>query len=254
MNAGAPHSRPDPELSRQVVYALLLPAVRLALALGVPLRELGDQLEIAYFHETRRQGLKSRDAAERMGASLRKVAELSARLKQSFLRTELEHELPRRIEFLLWAGPESEARIRQALPDVEPAEIAAALRLLVEQKRAVLVEGRTPRYEALKAERRLVADSLLSKLDALGNLAGNVSHAVYGRFFQGEQRAFARTLNFRIRPEDLQQLQALYQERIWPLLRDLDQAAQQSPDAQAMDLSVLWAPHAYMQQREGVDE
>ncbi len=252
MHASAP--KPDPDLAAQVVYALLLPAVRLALALGVPLRDLGDAVEVAYFHETKRQGLKTREAAERMGASLRKVAELSSRLKQRFLQTESEHELPRRIEFLLWAGPESEAHIRQALPDVEPEAITAALQLLVEQKRAVLVEGRTPRWEALKAERRLVADSLFSRLDALTNLAGNVSHAVYGRFFQAEARAFARTLSFRIRPADLPQLQKLYEESIWPALRALDDAAKESPDAQGIDLSVLWAPHEYMRQSEGADE
>ena len=89
MNASAP--QPDPELARQVVYTLLLPAVRLALALGVPVREVADQLEVAYFHETKRQGLKTREAAERMGASLRKVAELSNRLKQRFLGPESEH-------------------------------------------------------------------------------------------------------------------------------------------------------------------
>lgn len=251
MNATAP--RPDPELSRQVVYALLLPAVRLALALGVPVRDVADELEVAYFHETRRQGLKTREAAERMGTSLRKVAELSNRLKQRFLGLQAEHELPRRIEFLLWAGPESEAHVRQALPDVDPAEISAALRLLVEQQRAVLVEGRTPRFEALRSDRRLVADSLLARLDALGNLAENVSHAVFARFFRGDARAFARTLNFRVRTEDLARLQRLYEEHVWPALRALDEAAKNSPDTQAMDLSVLWAPHAYLQQTEGAE-
>jgi hypothetical protein len=243
----------DPELARQVTYALLLPVVRLALALGVPLREVAGQVEVAYFHETRRQGLKSREAAAQMGASMRKVAELSSRLKQAFLGMQVEHELPRRIEFLLWAEPQSEVRIRQALPDVEPEEIAAALARLVEEKRAVLDEGRTPRYEALKVERRLVSDSLLSRLDGLNNLAGNLGHAVYARFFRGEARAFARTLNFHVRPEDLPLLQRLYQETIWPALRELDERASKSPDAEAMDLSVVWAPHEYMRQ-EGAKE
>ncbi|WP_373047935.1 hypothetical protein [Vulgatibacter sp.] len=244
----------EKELAEQVVYALLLPAARLALALGVPVREVADQLEVAYFHETRRQGLKTREAAERMGASLRKVADLSSRLKQRFLHTNETHELPRRIEFLIWAGPESEARICQALPDVEPRAVAKALQLLVEQQRARRIEGRTIRYEALKAERRLVADSLFSRLDALQNLAANLAHAVYGRFFRGEARAFARTLAFRIRPEDLPRLQQLYEEQIWPALKALDEAARGAADADALDFSVLWAPRDSMQHDDGDEE
>lgn len=250
----APHSDTAPpdaalqqdELVRRVIYAMLAPAVRLALAFQIPIKDLGDLVQMAYFHEVRRRGLKMRQASDILGVSMRKVALLSRRLKQNFLQEETQEALPRRLEFMLWAEPLSEARLRQVIGDVDDDEITAALQRLEAQGRVRLVPGRTPTWEVVRSEFRLVRDTWLARIDGLNNLLGSVANAVFGRFFRDEERAFARTLSLRIRPEDLERLRALYDEHIYPTLRDLDAAAHGDDEAEEIDVSIIWAPYEYL--------
>ena len=111
-----------------MIYSLLGPAVRMAHTNRVSLKDLGEWAQMAYFHEAKRRGGTLKTIASRVGASVRNVARLSKRLKSNFLRPELEHELPCRIEFALWPGPMTEGRIKQALRDVDPDAIDAASR------------------------------------------------------------------------------------------------------------------------------
>ncbi len=246
---GSEHE-PEPdllELQRRVVYALFLPAVRLAFSFGLPIRELVEWLEMAYFHETRRRGLVMREASERLGVSVRKVAMLASQLKQNFAQPDREVELPRRIEFLLWAEPLSEARIKQLLSDHAADEIREALDQLVAEGRATEQPGRVTKYAVVKSEFRLVNQrGWLSRIDGLNNLLGSVTNAVYGRFFHAEPRAFARTLSLRVRPADRPRLQQLYEEAIWETLRRLDAEAKDDPEAQQVDVSIVWAPYDYV--------
>lgn len=234
------------ELVRRVLYALLTPAVRLGLAFHLPIKELTDLIQMAYFHETRRRGLKMRQASELLGVSMRKVALLSRRLKQNFLQDQQEEGLPRRIEFMLWAEPLSEARLRQAIPDATDDELRQAIERLVEQKRIRLVPGRTPTFEVVRSEFRLVRDHWLARIDGLNNLLGGIGNAVFARFFNDEPRAFARTLSLRVRPEDHARLRTLYDELVYPTLRELDAAAHADEHAEAIDFSIVWAPYEYL--------
>ena len=54
---------------------------------------------------------------------------------------------------------------------------------------------------------------------------GSVTNAVYGRFFRAEPRAFARTLTFRVRKDELDELRKLYEEVIFPKIVELDARA-----------------------------
>ncbi|MEO1271243.1 MAG: hypothetical protein AAFX99_24390 [Myxococcota bacterium] len=117
----------EQETRTRVIYSVLVPAVRLAFVFRVPLKELGDLLQMAYYHETKRRGLKMRETSEQLGVSMRKVAQLSKRLKRNFLKPESDYGLPRQIEFMLWAEPLSELRIGQALPHEHGEAIVAAL-------------------------------------------------------------------------------------------------------------------------------
>jgi len=240
--------RHDPsELEQRVAYAMLLPAVRLGRALGVKLGALEDWIQMAYYQELRAAGLKMHEVSEALAVSMRTVALLSRRLKRNFLAPDVEVGLPRRIEFLLWGEPLSEARIAQAIPDHAPEEIAAALAELVAHKRIALRKrSRSEVYERVHQESRLMSPDWRARIDALNNLLGNVTHAVYARFFRDDERAFARTLSFRIRRADLPRLRALYEEVIYPSLRELERDAGEAPDAFSMDLSLCWAPYDYM--------
>lgn len=244
----APHSAAEreeittEELARRVIYSLLSPAAQISRAFGLPLSELRDWAELAYFHDLRATGRKQREIAEALGVSMRSVATLSARLKQNFLDPEREVGLPRRIEFMLWAEDLSMARLYQLLSSEEPDAIEAAVASLLDEGRIVEKEGARPVYGVTRSENRLYSDVWLARIDGLNHLVGTVSAAVFGRFFAQEPRAFARTIGLRVRREDLPKLRALYEEAVWPALKALDDAAASDVDAEAIDIALCWAP------------
>lgn len=246
----SPEETVPPEVFNRVVYALLAPAVRLALNFEVSVKDLTRWLHMAYYQEARSRGMKNREIAESLGVSMRKLAALSSQLKRNFLPEEDLHKLPRRIEYMLWAGPLSSARIKQTLPEIDPPErVDEALEMLIKQGRIRALEDRLQRFEVVKSEFRLVDDELGARLDGLGNLTSSVSNAVYSRFFAGPSvPAFARTLSFRVRKASVARLRKLYDEVIWETLRKLDEEASGEPDedVEQIDLSLLWAPHEFL--------
>lgn len=242
---------PDEDASDQprlrVLYGLMLPVARLGFLFGTSLKTAGELMQMAAFHETRRRGLSTREIADRLSVSPRKVALLSRQLKQNFMHSEKAHELPRQIEFMLWAGPLSAARVKQAMGDVEAADVDLALAALLDKGRIRHIPGRTDRYEVVRTEYRLVSPDWLARIDGLQNLMGSVANVVYARFFRAESQAFARTVNLRIRDADIDELRRLYEETLWPALVALDDAARGCDDAHDIDVSVLWGPNEYTQ-------
>ncbi|MCB9507807.1 MAG: hypothetical protein H6700_09835 [Myxococcales bacterium] len=232
------------ELSRRVGYSLLASGARLARLFRMPAAELQEWVELAYFHELRAAGYKLREVSAQMGISPRKAAQLSARLKQNFLDPEREVGLPRRIEFMLWAGPLSAARLYQVLPAEDPDAIDAALATLVESGRVVEQPGARVTYRVSGAEARLARDATAARVDGLNHLVAGVFQAAYGRFFGDAAASFARTLGLRVRREDLPELARLYEDEVWPALRALDAAASADPDAVEIDVALCWGPSA----------
>ena len=234
------------ELRDRVLYALLGPAARTARVLRTPLGTLRDWLEIGYFHDARKQDLKLKEIAELMEVSMSKVALLSRALKENFIREDAEAALPRRIEFMLWAGPLSPAKIKQVLPDADADDVDETLRALVDEGRIHAEgEGDQVHYGLTMATDRRVWDSWLARIDGLNNALRNVADAVYARFFTDEEAAFARTVTFHVRREQLGELQAFY-EQLFARIVELDGEACDDPDALALSLSMFWAPHDYL--------
>lgn len=233
-------------LGERVMYALLRPAARVALAFGVSKRQLRDRLQMSYFHEARDRGLKLREICDALDISPRAAALLSKQLKENFLDVEAEVALPRRIEFLLWAEPLSTARIRQVLTDVDDAAIDDAIARLVSEGRIKSDPDAKGRWSVVRGDFRLVdAKGWLSRLDGLDTLLGTVADAAWSRFFGDDTqqaRSFARNLALRVRAEDVPRLAELYQKTIWPTLAALDEAAKGDPDAVPIGLAILWAP------------
>ena len=240
------------ELRARVLYSLVKAAGRLAHVFGMTLKDVRSWLEIAYFHELDEAGFTQREAAELFDVSPRKVAELARRLKENFFRPEQEGGLPRRIEYMLWAGSMSEGRIRQSLGDVDDAEIERALDQLVDEERVVRREGRTTRYEVPSDEFRLYKDDWIARIDGLNNHLSNIVDGIFARFFEDDDRAFARTVNFRCKPEHVEELRELYEEEIFPTLARMEKEVDRDDEeALEMGLSLNWAPHRYV---EGVLE
>lgn len=248
-----PPDIPRAELVRRVLYSLLSPPARVARAFRVPLGELSEWSELAYFHELRGAGFKMREIADQLDVSMRKAANLSARLKQNFLDPERAVGLPRRIEFMLWAGPLSNARLYQVLPNEEPDAIDEALAALVSEGRVVLSEdGGRPVYTVTGTEYRLYSEDWLNRIDGLNHLLDAIGQVAFARFFAPESPSFARTVSLRVREEDLPALHALYQDTMWPALLALDEAAADDEEARAIDLAFCWSPQgAYDANDEG---
>ena len=232
----------EPDRSqRHVLYSLLRAVARLADRVGVPVRDVQDWIRLAYFQELRSAGMTVAEACARLGISEPTGARLSRMLKSDFLGTaEEEHDLPKRIALMLWAGPQSRARIGQGLVGVEPAAIDRALDVLRDEGRVVERRSRTTTFEIVRAEDRLVRPGWAARLGALGSLLDNVVGVIHARFFEEGEHAFARTISFRARPEDREELQRFYEEQLWPFLRELEERARDAPDREAIRLSILW--------------
>lgn len=238
------------ELRQRVVYSMLLPAVRLARVFGMSLKELRGWLDAAYFQELRAQGLTQREIAAVLQVSERTAVKLSKDLREAFLRPEVAHSLPLRIEFMLGAEAMGEARLQQVMPEVDPAAIRAALEELVGQGRVKEVRGRTVKFAPSSPVRRLLRDSWMDRIGALNSFGDNLSNAVYGRFFQSEKRAFARTLTFRGDKALFDELASFYADVVLPGLRALHVTNDDGDAVEAAQVSLCWAPYEYINDLE----
>lgn len=224
------------EMAQRIAFALLAPTATIARIFEISLSDAKHLVDIAYFQEMRRQGLTLQAIASAMKVSMSKAALMSRALKSNFI-DDADSDLPRKILFMLWAGPLSLARMRQILTDVEPKELKTTLRTLIKDNKIAEEDGE---YRLLVQADRRVWDQWISRIDGMNNLVRHLTDTIYGRFFADESIAFARTLSFRLRPNDLERLQSLYQQ-IFELVVELDQAAQGHEDALEVNLSVLWA-------------
>ena len=230
------------ELQRRVIYSFLVPAARLAKRFRIPLKEMTGWLQLAYFQEVRSSGLTLREAGALLDVGMRKASQLSKSLKSNFFDPERQHGLPRRIEFMVWGEPHSRARIQQILRQERASQIDDAIALLIEERRITEVKGRPDVFEASSTQARLYRPDWMSQIDGVNNFLTSCLTATYSRVFHHSPQSLLRTLNFRIRESDIEELHKFYQEELFPRLAALEQAAAGAPDATTMDLSICWSP------------
>lgn len=240
----------DNEFVLRVIYSLMKPIVKLAAANQIEMSQLGPWLQVAYFHALKEQGLKMRQMSSVMGLSMRKIAMLSKRLKQNFLRPEEEVELPRQIEFILWAEPLSFARLMQGLPQASEEAVLNAIEILIAQERIYLISGRVSVYSISSTTRRIVGREWKGKIDGLNHVMNTVFNATYGKLIKNDERAFARTLQMHIRDGDIEKLTRFYSETVFPFLVQLDSDASESTTPIPFEVSLLWAPSDYAMENE----
>ena len=230
----------DGELGERLIYALLRPAVRMAMRSRLPMKELIRLTKLAYFQELRARGLTLQETAESMNTSMPTAARLSREIKRNFLRPEIEHQLPQRIEFMLWAEPLSRARLHQLISDHPAADIDEALDAMLEEERIVVSPSSNDVFALESPGVRLVRDSWFARIGSLNHILENLSNTVVTRFFEGPHEAFARTLNFRISAERFEQLQRFYEEIIWSSLVEFDEDAKGADEVRDVRLSLFW--------------
>ncbi|MEM9195494.1 MAG: hypothetical protein AAGF12_40365 [Myxococcota bacterium] len=227
--------------NRRVLYALLRASARLAKTLEIPAKQVQEWVRLAYFDELRRDGNTVAIAAEKLGVSEPTGARLARALRTDFLTDEAEYELPKRIAFMLWAGPMSRARLRQVLTEVDEDELDQALDRLLAEGRIVEQSGRVVNYAITDPEDRLVQPGFAARIGALNSLLGNVVGVIDARFFSRREDAFARTVSFRMRRADRKKLRAFYTKTVWPFLRDLEAKVSEGDTTQVTRFSILWA-------------
>ena len=70
-----------------------------------------------------------------------------------------------------------------------------------------------------------------------------IGQTVDARFERTDPNAMARTLSFKIRPEDLARLTELYEKQVMPLIVELDrQAVAEGGAGIPMNVAMMWAP------------
>lgn len=225
---------------RRIIFAMVRPVAMVAAHVGFPMKELTNFVRLGYFRQLRERGASLEDIAQIMEVSPRTARRLNHELRSDFFLPEIEHTLARRIEFMLWNEPLSRARITQLLQDVEEDEVDAALERLIEEERVEAIEGRSTRYRVTSLVSRLVDDGFARRVGALNSLLQNVAETVTSRLLDSSEDAFARTISFRVRHEDLSALRHYYNgllERLVELESKVDANERSVP----VRLSYIWA-------------
>lgn len=245
-------------LKRGTLYTLFTPVVRLAYHFDLPLKELRELLDVAYFEEQQRNGRTFKEIAEVFDVSTRKITQLSQALKSLLLVSEAEQQygLPRKLELMIWAQPMSDRRLAQVLVlENDADEIREALDTL-EQRGAIEWDKKAGVYRPVPLDARQAigpADDLLARLDALRNFVDGVTDLVQERFFArgdaADGSSFVRTHNFYLLPEDLKYLSDLHS--MFRLIRDqLEERGRRAVERGGVDrrkplsFIMMWAPQA----------
>ncbi len=231
------------ESRRRIAFAVLAPFARVAVNWRLPLRAAKQLIELAYYAEARRRGHKLREVSELLSVSMSKLGLLSRDLKEIFDEGTAGKSTARRVLSVLGAGPLSEAKLLSVLDDVEAEAVKAVLDDMVAQHLLEMVPGRTPLYRLAAAQYRLVQEPWMARYDALNHLMTAIGQTVDARFERTDPNAMARTLSFKLRPEDRARLTELYEKQLVPLIVELDAAAVAAGDAGvAMNVAIMWAP------------
>ena len=229
------------ELQKRLLIALLNPVARLALRFEAPVKYVRELTELMYYREARRKELKHEEIQQIMDVGMSKVASLSKRLKATLGAEQTALGLERRIIMLLWAQPLTATKICNALDDTPEDQVTATLERMVEQKRLEHVEGRTLRYALTSGRYRLVEDRWVARFEALNSFTRTVQTAIEARFLDDDPDAFVRNLRFHVRDADRPRLRKLYEEALFPLVNELEEASQKHGDGRAIQLALVWA-------------
>lgn len=249
------NSMPLDPLQRGTLYTLFTPVVRLAYHFGLPLKDLRELLDIAYFEEMRRDRRTFKEIAEVFDVSTRKITQLSQALKGLLLVSDAEQKfgLPRKLELMIWAQPMSDRRLTQVLVlEYSADEIQKALEALV-ARGAIEWDKKAGVYRPVPLDQRDepgADDDLLARLDALRNFIDGVTDLVQARFFGKAEssQSFVRTHNFFLMPDDLKYLHDLH--GMFRLVRDqLEERARRRRERGeggrvGLSFVMMWAPRA----------
>lgn len=230
------------EFRDRLLYSMTKPIVKMARFFQTDLKALTHWVRTAYFHELRSSDMTLEEISDFLGVSLPTAARLSKDLKDNFYRPELEHQLPQRIEFMLWAESLSRARICQVITDREDEDIEEAIDQMLDEGRIEPDPENEDRFQLVEPEGRLVDDSWHTRIGSLNSLLENLSDTVKDRFFKNDSEAFARTVSFHMDPDQIEVLEEIYETEVWQRLVELEEEAKDVEDPVEVQLSMFWCP------------
>lgn len=197
------------EYKQRVVYSLLRAAARIGLRLGLPLAQIGDLLQMAYFQEAREQrDLKLDAIAELFGKSLRTVSALHRRFRSDFFAPEREVALRRAVASVVNHAPADAARLAAAFPGVD---LQPVLDDLLREGTLVQV-GET--YERNPNAHEFTGPDVKARIDGLNRQMDILAETVWQRLIEGSDRGLARTYVFRASDADRRALVDAVQQLI----------------------------------------
>ena len=193
-----------PDLASRLVYSLLKSAAKVAARADLPMGEMLDLAQLAYFEEMRRHHPRELSTiAERLGLSARTVSTLNRRLKQAFFAAETEVQPVRRVASILLDGTKTLAELKRAAPELGDRSVKSALDFL-KAKEWVQLENR--RYTLSSRLRSYIDESVTRRIDGLNNQMEILASSVWRRFIEKEDTAIGRSWVFAARPEDIRPL------------------------------------------------
>ncbi|MBX2799357.1 MAG: hypothetical protein KTR31_16905 [Myxococcales bacterium] len=195
------------ELKQRVVYSLLRAATRTALRLRMPLKQLTELVQMAYFQEAREQhGLQLEAIAQLFGRSLRTVSSLHRRYRGDFFAPEREVSLRRAVAALVNESPATDERLAAAFAHIPEAQLAAALSDLEQQR---VLHRRQGTWHRNPDAHDFSGNDWRRRVDGLNRQLDVLAEAVWHRIVVDDaEPALARTYVFRGSDEDVQQLLA----------------------------------------------
>lgn len=235
------------ERGRRLLFSLLKPAVRMASRLEIPLDEVTRLMRLAYVQEVRRAGTPTPDAERKIGVSRRQLSKLTKALRSDFFEPETRHELPRRIEFLLQAGPLSFNRICQLLRPERPEEeafersVEAALLGLVSEERVRLIGRGNRLYEIKQYSAVHIEGTWQRRVDGLNNQLEALFANVWSCFIHPAPEGVGRTIRVRVHPDDVEHLTPIVNDTIFGRLSELESRSH-GAEARNVVVGFLWAP------------
>ena len=121
---------------QRILYSLFRCVSRISLRLSMPLSQINELFQMAYFHEAREvKGMGLGDVADLFGKSLRTVSSLHNRFRGDFFAPEKEMQLRREIAQKIQDGPASLEELQNDFPKVKEIELLGAVDDLLREKR-----------------------------------------------------------------------------------------------------------------------
>lgn len=231
----------DSERRMRALHALLMPAVRLARELDLPLADLKRAAEMAYFDEATRRVELLKDLRRVMSISISKVGLLSRTWRTWFIPDD-GMALKRRVEYMLASGPLTLARLNQVLPQERFVDLEGSLRELLAEGRIEKIEQQATWAYGLVFG---VADThwsrMLERISGLERVGDAWYELVRSQLLEGASEADSSRWTLPMRREDVAEITKLVEA----LGERLNELSCEPRDADmTLEVGVLLAPQA----------